>query len=260
MANIESSVTLTCAVAVMAKASIPGRTKTRLIPPLSKEQAADLNTAFLRDIADNLSAAQEHASISPWMAYTPQGSESFFRDNLPEQINLLETTAATLGDCLFYATDSFLKSGFLSACLINGDSPTLPIAHLITAVTALSANGNRMVIGPSTDGGYYLIGLKHAHRRLFQDIDWSTERVFEQTMDRAKEIDLPVFMLPTWYDVDDVSSLRTLADEVLYDRPFRKVGNCPSRCEHTRQLMASFMNDDSLVRRIASKAVGSRVA
>ena len=75
-----------CAIAVMAKASIPGRTKTRLIPPLTPVQAADLNTAFLRDVADNLLAAATLANISAWMAYAPAGSRDFFTGNLPAGI------------------------------------------------------------------------------------------------------------------------------------------------------------------------------
>ena len=85
--------TLGCAIAVMAKASIPGLTKTRLIPPLTPEQAADLNTAFLRDVADNLLAAAILANISAWMAYAPAGSQDFFARNMPDGVSLLETVA-----------------------------------------------------------------------------------------------------------------------------------------------------------------------
>jgi glycosyltransferase A (GT-A) superfamily protein (DUF2064 family) len=80
--------------------------------------------------------------------------------------------------------------------VLNSDNPTLPTAYLVAAVTALSANGDRGVIGPSTDGGYYLLGLIRGHQRLFEDIDWSTERVFE----RAREIGLPMTVLPSGYE------------------------------------------------------------
>ena len=69
--------------------------------------------------------------------------------------------------------------------------------------------------GPSEDGGYYVLGLKTPHARLFEDIDWSTERVAGQTLDRAREIGLPVHVLPAWYDVDDAASLRRLAGEAF---------------------------------------------
>ena len=86
---------------------------------------------------------------------------------------------------------------------------------LVTAVAALAQPGDRVVLGPSEDGGYYLIGLKQAHRRLFTGIKWSTEKVLSQTIERAAEIDLPVELLPAWYDVDDAGGLKRLCDELF---------------------------------------------
>ena len=71
-----------------------------------------------------------------------------------------------------------------------------------------------MVLGGSDDGGYYLIGIKQLHHRLFEKIDWSTERVFAQTLERAGEIRLPAELLPTWYDVDDAATLERLRREL----------------------------------------------
>ena len=260
MSNIESDPHQMCAIAVMAKASIPGRTKTRLVPPLTREQAAQTNTAFLRDIAANLIAAQSQASISPWMAYAPAGSADFFRTHLPDQIRLIETVAPDFGACLLHAVRSLLSLGYQSACVLNSDSPTLPTAYLVTAATALSVEGDRMVIGPSTDGGYYLLGLKHPHVRLFQDVAWSTEQVFDQTMARANEIGLPVVVLPPWYDVDEVSTLRTLVGEVFEGRPFKVVGSRTTSCEHTTGLLESLMADGSLADRIGVVPRTTRVA
>jgi hypothetical protein len=91
----------------------------------------------------------------------------------------------------------------------------LPGPLLRAAVAALKRDGERVALGAADDGGYYLIGLKHAHRRLFEDIDWSTARVLRQTIERAAEIDLAVELLPAWYDVDEASSLRRLCDELF---------------------------------------------
>ena len=101
------------------------------------------------------------------------------------------------------AIEDLLRIGFSSVCLINSDSPTVPPASFVEAVLALSEPGDRMVLGPAEDGGYYLIGVKKLHRRLFEEIDWSTERVFQQTMDRAREINLEVHQLRARLDVDD---------------------------------------------------------
>src|ERR1700694_3261364 len=92
-----------CAIAVMAKASTPGCTKTRLVPPLSYDEAADLNTAFLRDVADNLVAASLLADITGWMAFAPAGSEAFFKDPLPPTMGLIETVKPDFGACLFHS-------------------------------------------------------------------------------------------------------------------------------------------------------------
>src|SRR5262249_9695412 len=100
----------TCAIAVMAKASIPGKTKTGAVPPLSEEEAATPNTVFLRDAADNILSAAALANISCWMAYTPVGSAPFFRRHLPARIGLLEAAAPSLGQCLQFASAALLRS------------------------------------------------------------------------------------------------------------------------------------------------------
>src|ERR1019366_7651311 len=88
------------------------------------------------------------------------------------------------------------------------------------AAQLLALPGDHGVLGPSSDGGYYLLGLKEPHRRLFEDIAWSTERVAEQTIERAHEIGLPIHALPTWYDIDDRQSLRRLHGELFENRGY----------------------------------------
>jgi uncharacterized protein len=203
-----------CAVAVMAKAPRLGEVKTRLVPPLTAEEATALSGAFIRDIADNILAAAVAAPIDGWVAYSPPGSETVFDTLLPRGVKLLPPRRIGLGASLFDAAEDLLAAGYGAACLVNADSPTLPTAVLIEAARALALSGDRTVLGPAADGGYYLIGLKQPHRRLFEDIDWSTGRVLRQTLDRAAEIGLPTLTLPVWYDVDDVASLRQLVGEI----------------------------------------------
>jgi rSAM/selenodomain-associated transferase 1 len=249
-----------CAIAVMAKASIPGRAKTRLTPPLTAEEAAGLNTSFLRDVADNLISASAFANISGFMAYAPAGSADFFRAILPERIGLLETVAPRFGDCLSHAAATLLDAGHDSVCLLNSDSPTLPIAYLVAAATALAAPGDRIVLGPSTDGGYYLLGLKQPHRRLFEDVDWSTERVSAQTLARARELGLPVHQLPSWYDVDDLDALPLLVGEFFEDRAFRVWGSRPTPAAWTRREMRRLLTDTDLAAKLAVPMPSSLVA
>jgi uncharacterized protein len=235
-----------CAIAVMAKESIAGRTKTRLVPPLTEDEAATLNTVFLRDAADNMLAAAELANISGWMAYAPAGSETFFKSCMPERIGLIETVAPSLGECLLHAASSLLRAGHGAACLINSDSPTLPAGYLVAAATALAAPRDRVVLGPATDGGYYLIGMKRAHTGLFEDIAWSTDRVLAQTLTRAKALGIPVFELPTWYDVDDAEALLVLVHELIDGKVFREVGSTPVRASWTRRHISALVEASDL--------------
>ena len=202
-----------CAVAIMAKASVAGTVKTRLVPPLTHQEAAELNTCCLADIAANITAAAERAPIQGFAAYHPIGSERFFADLLPD-FKLLPPKEPTLGRSLLHAARDLFAAGFGSVCLVNADSPTLPTDLLVETARRLQEPGDRVVLGPAADGGYYLIGLKYFHQRLFEAIDWSTERVYRQTIMRADEIGVPVAALAEWYDVDDEVTLRLLAREL----------------------------------------------
>jgi rSAM/selenodomain-associated transferase 1 len=209
-----------CAIAVMAKASRPGQTKTRLTPPLTPQQAAALNTAFLADIGANLRLAARRTRLASFMAFGPPQSAEFFVDLCDGDVGLLETWLPNFGDCLAYAVQSLLDLGYGSACVLNSDSPTLPTAVLVAAAEILQRPGERIVLGPATDGGYYLLGMKRLHRRLFEEIAWSTAQVAAQTLARAAELGLETVLLPPWYDVDDASALQMLADEILANQSF----------------------------------------
>ena len=237
-----------CAVAIMAKASIVGTVKTRLVPPLTPEEAAELNTCCLADIAANIVAAAERAPISGFAAYHPSGSEEFFENLLPDGFELLPPREPTLGRSLFHAASDLFAAGFGSVCLVNGDSPTLPTELLCEAVRRLREPGDRVVLGPAADGGYYLIGLKHFHERLFEAIDWSTERVYRQTLMRAGEIGLPVAALAEWYDVDDEASLTLLATELLSGQNAKGCYNGGYAAPKTAALLEKLRSANSAVR------------
>jgi molybdopterin-guanine dinucleotide biosynthesis protein A len=180
-------------------------------------------------------AAARLANIKGFMAYAPAGSADFFHGILPDGVDLIETAATDLGGCLLQAATTLLDAGHASVCLLSSDNPTLPAGYVATAASLLAAAGDRAVIGPSTDGGYYLIGIKRAHRRLFDDIAWSSEHVLRQTLARADELGLPIAMLPAWYDVDDLDTLRVLIGELLDDAPFRAAAKDAAPAHFTRR-------------------------
>lgn len=203
------------ALAVMTKAPQAGRVKTRLIPPLSAEEAAALNICFLRDTAAAISRASSSGKAQGVAVYTPSGSEAAYSEILAEDFLLVPQREGDFGERLSAATTDLLELGFDAVCLINSDSPTVPDDAFVQAVHFLSRLEDSVVLGPSDDGGYYLIGLKKNHRRMFERITWSTERVLDQTVAAAREIDLTVHLLPTWYDVDDSTTLSRLCQELF---------------------------------------------
>jgi glycosyltransferase A (GT-A) superfamily protein (DUF2064 family) len=164
--------------------------------------------------------------------YTPVGAESVYTDVLPSDFSLLSQRGDKFGERLYFAVEDLFKCGFDSVCLIDSDSPTVPAQNFAKAVELLGTGDDRVVLGPSDDGGYYLIGVKKPHRHLFEQIDWSTERVFNQTIQRANEMGVEVKLLPTGHDVDDDASLRRLCNELLADTTSADVA------PHTRRFLA----------------------
>jgi rSAM/selenodomain-associated transferase 1 len=221
-----------CAIAIMAKAPRPGHSKTRLCPPLAPEQAARLSAAFLSDMAGIVQRAAEQAPIDLVVAYAPAGREAELAAHLPSQASLLEATGELVTDAgvvgfgraLVQAMSGLLARGYGAACLLNSDSPTLPPALLAQAAGTLLARPGTGVLGPSDDGGYYLLGLTREAPGLFRDIAWSTAEVAAQTRERAAASCIPLAELPVWYDVDDAASLSRLcrAIDAGADAPFSR--------------------------------------
>lgn len=204
-----------CALAVMAKAPRAGRVKTRLQPPLSAEEAAALNVCFLRDTAENIASVAREGRAHGLICYTPVGDEVAFKGLLPEGFALIAQQGDGFGERLLCAAEDILSCGFGAVCLIDSDSPTLPAGALQAAVRELQREGDRVVLGPSEDGGYYLIGMKRAEPRVFDRITWSTGSVYAETVERVREARLEFVELPKWYDVDDAATLAVLERELL---------------------------------------------
>jgi rSAM/selenodomain-associated transferase 1 len=255
-----------CALAMMIKVPRAGESKTRLVPPLTHAEAAALSVAFLRDTAENIAGACAETSegagrgVDAVAVYTPRGAEAAFDELLPQSFALLPQRGESFGERLFHAADDLLRLGYESCCLVDSDSPTLPRALLTAAIAELSRPGERVVLGPADDGGYYLIGMRRAHRRIFEEIAWSTAEVSAQTVARAREINLDVALLPAWYDVDDAATLRRLCVE-LFDASHGEFdalhssdnASCspklaPYHATHTRAALARLLEGEARAR------------
>ena len=208
----ESAAVGRVALAIMTKVPRAGRVKTRLTPPLTPEQAAKLNICFLRDTAAAIAAAGEQAQGVG--CYTPLGEEEAYREIFPVGFQLIAQREGSFGERLTRAVADLLSVGFAAVCLIDSDSPTVPGSAFAEAVNLLLQPNDSVVLGPSDDGGYYLIGMKQLHREVFAGIDWSTERVLEQTKERAASAGLKLHLLANGFDIDHEASFRRLQQEL----------------------------------------------
>ena len=204
-----------CALAVMAKAPRPGKVKTRLSPPLTPEQAAALNICFLKDTTENIQAVSASGRSAGVISYTPVGDEALFEGIFPEAFVFVAQRGDGFGERLLTSAEDILACGFGAVCLIDSDSPSVPAAAFQQAVDELARPGDRIVLGGSHDGGYYLIGLKQAHPEPFANITWSTATVYAETVAAIRAAGIELVELPLWYDVDDAATLNVLSAELL---------------------------------------------
>ena len=198
------------AIMIMAKAPRAGAVKTRLCPPLSPADAADLYACFLRDKIAQVEAVTGATGV---VAFTPEESRSEF-EALAPGFRLIEQLGADLGERLRNSLDALLGDTYAGAVAIDSDTPTLPTAFLEQAVSLLSGPGPDVVVGPSDDGGYYLIGVRRPAPFLFERMPWSTAAVLPETLRRAEAKGLQVARLPVWFDVDTPADLDRLCDEL----------------------------------------------
>lgn len=201
-----SSASSRVAVAIMAKAPRPGTVKTRLCPPLLPTEAAALYRCFL---LDKIAAVGALADAQPVIAYTPDDARAEF-EGLALGFSLVAQAGRDLGERLHSTLAGLLAAGHAGAIAVDSDTPTLPAAFLQQAVHCLGRPGPDVVLGPTDDGGYYLIGVRRAHRELFDAVPWSTSDVLDVTQRRAAEAGLRVTCLPSWFDVDTPDDLERL--------------------------------------------------
>lgn len=188
-------------VGIFAKQPRPGQVKTRLCPPLSHLEAAELYRVSLEETVQRLAAGP----FTPVLFYA--GELDYFRTTFPGLL-LCPQGEGDLGQRMERALLTLLQAGCRSALLVGSDSPDLPLALLESAFTALETVA--AVVSPAADGGYVLIGESRHHPELFREIPWSSDLVLGLTRQRAAAAGIPLRELAGWEDVDDLDSLRAL--------------------------------------------------
>ncbi len=203
---------------VMVKAPRAGAVKTRLVPVLSDADAASLAACFAKDWVANVRRVVRQVIV----AYAPSDGRSALAELLPHDDLLWhEQRGEDLGARLEAATRDAASQGFSPVIITGTDSPTLPASFIETAIESIAADESDIVLCPTDDGGYCLVGLRRMTDNLFQNIQWSTSLAYGQTADNAARLRLRSFTLPRWYDVDTFSDLLRLRDEMITDEAAR---------------------------------------
>lgn len=211
------------ALLVVAKRPVPGKTKTRLTPPLDAPEAAQFYECMLLDTLEIMRAVPDVALM---LAFSPPEECEYFAKIAPD-FSLIAQIGGGLGERLDNALSACLVDGFGRPVIMDSDSPNLPVGYLARAFKELEAAD--VVLGPTEDGGYYLIGMNRPQSRLLRQVQMSTARVALDTLALARKDHLQVSLLPPWFDVDTESDLQRLRKEL------RGADNGTAR--HTREFL-----------------------
>jgi rSAM/selenodomain-associated transferase 1 len=197
---------------LFAKWPEPGRVKTRLASATSSAWAADVARAFLRDLTERLGAVAAHRVL----AFTPPSAAALFADAVGHSFTLVPQADGDLGWRLASFFQGQFAAGANSVVVLGTDSPTLPLAFVDEAFALL--NGADVVLGPATDGGYYLVGCAGRTPLIFDGISWGGPTVLAETVGRLAGSALRLALLPPWYDVDTLDDWRMLRGHLAAQR------------------------------------------
>ncbi len=214
---------------VFAKYWQPGNVKTRLASAIGNENAARLYRELARQTLLRLAGCGDQRSLWIWPAKFASEFRALAGDSWDIRCQCPGDLGARISD--FFAANLHgpgdSPSSTTHAVLVGTDSPTLPASTIKEAFAAMQSHD--CVIGPGTDGGYYLIGLRRFEPAVFAGINWSTPQVLEQTRRRLVENKIDWHELPEWNDIDEPADLDELA---------RQLRALPQPSTHDRQLLA----------------------
>ena len=192
------------ALIVFARDPIAGQVKTRLNPLLGLQATCDLYTCFLSDSLDKICAVK---SADRFVGVYPSNLSGYFeRLDMSLSINVFTQNGKDLGERMLNAFSARFGEGYGRVVIIGSDSPSLPLAYIMQAFSS----ERDVSLGPSADGGYYLIGMRGKLVNLFDGIAWGEDTVLEETRHKLEDSGASFELLPVWYDVDRSDDLRFL--------------------------------------------------
>jgi len=221
------------AVIAFARAPSAGGTKTRLIPALGPDGAADLYRCFLLDTLANLQGVEADVVVAAAEEGDSQTVASLAEDVCPGA-ELIVQSGADLGERIANAVRHVLSRGHPRVAVVGTDSPSLP-SRLVGEALDLAAERD-LVLGPAFDGGYYLIGLRALAPALFAGIAWGSDSVLCDTLARARDLRLSVALLQPWYDVDTPGDLDHLRDHLAKQARTSQPICCPRTWDYLCEL------------------------
>lgn len=220
---------MTDILGIFAKWPEPGRVKTRLAQATSPEFAARIADGFLRDALDRLASV----AVARWIAFAPAACAAQFRALVNDRYQMTPQGDGDLGARMERFICERREHGAERIVIVGADSPTLPVAYISDAFRSL--RDADVVLGPATDGGYYLIGCRRRLPSIFDGIAWGSSTVLRDTVARL-ESSWRVTLLPPWYDVDTLDDLRMLQGHI---DTMRRAGIDPG-APRTEQLCDTF--------------------
>jgi len=226
---------LQAALVLMSRAPVPGKTKTRLESHLKAEECAELHQAFLKDINSKLLNLKKiYSRLDLYLSYTPAESSSLFAKIIDEEFTRIPQRGKNLGARMYNAVVDAYQKSKLPVIITGSDLPLLDIDIFKEALAGLKERD--IVIGPSEDGGYYLIGMKKADKFLFDFEKWGNASVLEQTIREASKHNLKSHFLPEISDVDTFKELLELRSKLINKDG---ISNYP---RHTKELLDQIFN------------------
>lgn len=203
------------ALAVMAKAPVVGQVKTRLLPSFPAEEAAELSRSLL---VDQLNHLQGLDTADFYLAFAPDDAQLVMEKLAPPCFHLFPQQGDDLGARMASVFERLFRMGHKNIALIGGDLPPVPLGFFDQTYAFLESLKKRVVLGPSRDGGYYLVGCNQLTPEIFQAMRWSHSEVLTETQNKLASLKVDCHLLPLWFDIDtadDLRHLESVADNAL---------------------------------------------